>query len=304
MAGLEHAIAQLIREYQAKTGKLLAIGSVESATGGRIGDKITNVSGSSDYYKGSIVAYSNEIKTGVVGVKEETLKTHGAVSSETAIEMAEGGRKVLKIDICIADTGIAGPTGGTPGKPIGLFYIGLSTKDITLSRKHNFEGNREENKQNATKAALKLLKKYFQTCLCNVDDKSLVEKHVVTCFLEHKGKVLILRRSKKVGSYQRRWAGVSGYLESSDIEQAYTEIKEETGLNKADVKLQTTGEPLPIIDEKLRRIWVVHPFLFYVKEPEKIKIDWEHTESKWIKPAELTRYHTVPGLKDALERVL
>src|SRR4030042_5231549 len=98
MAELEHEIAELIQQYQAKTGKLLTIGTVESATGGRISDKITNVSGSSDYYKGSIVSYSNEAKTGIVGVKKQTLKKHGAVSSQTAIEMAEGGRKLLKVD--------------------------------------------------------------------------------------------------------------------------------------------------------------------------------------------------------------
>ena len=95
MAQREEEIARLLRQYQAKTGKLLTIGSVESATGGRIGDKITNVPGSSDYYKGSIIAYSNEIKAAIVGVKEKTLETHGAVSSETATEMAEGGRELL-----------------------------------------------------------------------------------------------------------------------------------------------------------------------------------------------------------------
>lgn len=304
MVGMEREIAQLIRDYQAKTGKLLTIGSVESATGGRIGDKITDASGSSDYYKGSIVAYSNEIKAGVVGVRKKTLKASGAVSPETAIEMADGGRKVLNVDICIADTGIAGPTGATPGKPVGLFYLGLSAQDAAFSRKHNFKGNREKNKQNATEAALKVLKEYLQTCLAKAIAKPLEEKHVVTCFLEHKGKILILRRSQKVGSYQGKWAGVSGYMETSDTEQAYTEIKEETGLSKADVKLRTKGEPLPIIDEKLGRRWIVHPFLFHVNRPERIKIDWEHAESKWIKPVELIQYETVPGLKNTLERVM
>jgi len=172
MAKLEYEIAQLIREYQAKTGQLLTIGSVESATGGKIGDKITNVSGSSDYYKGSIVAYSNEIKASVVGVKRKTLKAHGAVSSETAIEMAAGGRKLLNVDICISDTGIAGPTGATPDKPIGLFYIGLSTSDTTLNRKHDFKDSRERNKQSAAEAALNLLKEYLQTRLNEANVKT------------------------------------------------------------------------------------------------------------------------------------
>src|SRR4030043_690908 len=138
MATLQDEIAQLLREYQAKTGKLLTIGTVESAPGGRMSDKITNVPGSSDYYKGSIISYSNEAKTDIVGVKKQTLKKHGAVSSQTAIEMAEGGRKLLKVDICISDTGIAGPTGAAPGKPVGLFYVGLSAKDSSLAKEHHF----------------------------------------------------------------------------------------------------------------------------------------------------------------------
>jgi len=304
MAELQDEIAKLLREYQAKTGKLLTVGTVESATGGRIGDKITNAPGSSDYYRGSIVAYSNDVKTGIVGVNEETLKDHGAVSPKVAIEMAEDGRKLLKVDICISDTGIAGPSGATPGKPVGLFYIGLSTEDITLGRKHHFRGGREKNKQKATEMALGLLKEYLTKCISEVTDSTLEEKHVVTCFLEHGKRILILRRSHKVGTYRRSWAGVSGYMETSDTEQAFTEISEETELYKNDLRLIKKGEPLEVIDRSLNRKWIVHPFLFHVKAPGKIRIDWEHTEAKWIKPRELTSYKTVPGLKEALARVL
>jgi len=303
MAELADKIAQLLREYQAKTGKLMTIGTVESATGGRIGDKITNVPGSSDYYKGSIVAYSNEVKTGIVGVEEETIESYGAVSPMTAIEMAESGRKLLKVDICISDTGIAGPAGATPGKPVGLFYIGLSAEDTTLSVERRFRGSREKNKQKVTEMALSLLIEHLQACLSKITDSTLEEKHVVTCFLEHGGKILILRRSSKVGTYQRSWAGVSGYMETTDIRQAFTEISEETELYKNDLKLIKKGEPLEVIDRSLNRKWVVHPFLFHVKAPEKIKIDWEHTEVKWIKPRELAKYKTVPGLDKALARV-
>jgi len=303
MAELADKIAQLLREYQAKTGKLMTIGTVESATGGRIGDKITNIPGSSDYYKGSIVAYSNEVKTGIVGVEEETIESYGTVSPMAAIEMAEGGRKLLKVDICISDTGIAGPTGATPGKPVGLFYIGLSAEDTTLSVERRFRGSREKNKQKVAEMALSLLIEHLQTCLSKITDSTLEEKHVVTCFLEHGGKILILRRSSKVGTYQRSWAGVSGYMETTDIRQAFTEISEETELYKNDLKLVKKGEPLEVIDRSLNRKWIVHPFLFHVKAPEKIKIDWEHTEVKWIKPRELAKYKTVPGLDKALARV-
>ena len=304
MTALQDEIAQLLREYQTKTGKLLTIGTVESATGGRIGDKITNVPGSSDYYKGSIVSYSNEAKTEIVGVKKQTLKKHGAVSSETAIEMAKGGRKLLNVDICISDTGIAGPTGATPGKPVGLFYLGLSAKDTAIAKEHNFQGNREQNKQKAAETALTLLKEYLQKRLSEVAGSTLEEKHVVTCFLEHGRKILILRRSSRVGTYRRSWAGVSGYIETNDVDQAFTEISEETELYKKDLKLIKQGKPLEVIDKNLNRKWIVHPFLFHVRAPEKIKTDWEHTEIKWIKPGELKKYETVPGLAKALSRVI
>ncbi len=155
MASLEQEVGNLLRQ------KGLTLGAVESATGGLISHLITNVSGSSDYYKGSITAYSNEIKIKVVGVKAGTINKYGAVSHQVAEEMAEGGRRVLASDICLADTGIAGPTGATPGKPVGLFYIGLSHRGGTYSQKHCFQGNREQNKHTATETALGWLKEYL-----------------------------------------------------------------------------------------------------------------------------------------------
>jgi len=155
MANLEEEVGKLLRQ------KGLTLGAVESATGGLISHLITNVPGSSDYFKGSITAYSNEAKIKLVGVNENTLSRYGAVSPKIAEEMAQGGRRILNTDICIADTGIAGPTGATPGKPVGLFYIGLSHKDGTFSRKHDFQGNREQNKHSAAEAALGWLKEYL-----------------------------------------------------------------------------------------------------------------------------------------------
>ncbi len=155
MASIEQDVGNLLRQ------KGLTLGAVESATGGLISHLVTNVPGSSDYYKGSVTAYSNETKIKVVGVKEETINKYGAVSSQVAEEMAQGGRKVLAVDICLADTGIAGPTGATLGKPVGLFYIGLSHQGGTYSRRHNFPGNREQNKLYAAQAALSWLKEYL-----------------------------------------------------------------------------------------------------------------------------------------------
>jgi len=155
MASLEKEVGNLLRQ------KGLTLGVVESATGGLISHLITNVPGSSDYYKGSVTSYSNETKIKVVGVKANTIKQYGAVSHQVAEEMAQGGRKALDVDICIADTGIAGPSGATPGKPAGLFYIGLSHQTGTYSQKHLFHGDREQNKRDAAEAALTWLKEYL-----------------------------------------------------------------------------------------------------------------------------------------------
>jgi len=165
MAGLEAEIARLIKQYQAATGKSLTIGTVESATGGRIADRITNVPGSSDYFRGSVVAYSNEAKTALLEVKKATLEKYGAVSEQTALEMARGGRKFLNVDICLSTTGIAGPSGGTSEKPVGFFYMGMVAEQTSFSQTHTFPGNREGNKRDAAEAALNMLNQYLVQCI-------------------------------------------------------------------------------------------------------------------------------------------
>ena len=139
----------------------LTLGLVESATGGIISGMITAVAGSSDYYQGSVTSYSNRIKRGLVGVKEETLAENGVVSPRVAEEMAWGGRRVLGVDICLSDTGIAGPGGATAGKPVGLFYIGLAHEGGTFSRRCEFRGSRQQNRQAAAEAVLSWLKEYL-----------------------------------------------------------------------------------------------------------------------------------------------
>jgi 8-oxo-dGTP diphosphatase len=130
---------------------------------------------------------------------------------------------------------------------------------------------------------------------------------VVTCFLLRRGgddEILLLRRSQKVGTYGGRWAGVSGYIEETDpLTQAYVEIEQETGLTREDVQLLRTGEPLEVVDAEAERRWIVHPFLFEVREPGKIRADWEHSETRWIRPREIFDYETVPQLAKTLMRV-
>ena len=142
--------------------KGLTLAAVESATGGLISHLITDVPGSSDVYLGSITSYSNEAKVRIAGVSEDSINQYGAVSPQVAEEMAQGGRRVLGADVCVADTGIAGPGGATPDKPVGLFYIGLSHEGGTLHRRHIFTGDREENKRAAAETALSWVREYLE----------------------------------------------------------------------------------------------------------------------------------------------
>ena len=133
--------------------------------------------------------------------------------------------------------------------------------------------------------------------------KDLPERHVVTCFLKFGVKILLLRRSKLVGSFRGRWASVSGYVETTADEQALIEIEEEVSLSREDLKLLKRGRPLEVNDDETGVKWVVHPFLFQIKESSKIRIDWEHEEIRWVDPEDIDNYETVPMLKKALERV-
>jgi PncC family amidohydrolase len=137
------------------------VGTVESATGGLISHMITSLPGSSNFYKGSVVSYSNEIKSNVVGVNGGDLTRYGAVSAVVAEQMAAGGRRLLGVDFCLSDTGIAGPGGGSPEKPVGLFYLGLSCREGTYSREYHFSGDRSTNNQTAARTALGWLKDYL-----------------------------------------------------------------------------------------------------------------------------------------------
>jgi len=140
----------------------LKLVAAESCTGGLIGSRITDVSGSSEYFLGSIVAYAYEVKVSLLDVSWDTLKTYGAVSRETVIEMAKGVRSRLGGDIAISVSGIAGPNGGTPEKPVGTTWVGLGTKESEWAKEFHFSGSREQNKASAADAALQMLLDYLQ----------------------------------------------------------------------------------------------------------------------------------------------
>ena len=148
-------------ELEDVVGRLLiknrkTIATAESCTGGLIGDRLTNISGSSLYYKGGIVAYSNSVKEKTIGVKKETLDSAGSVSEETALEMARGIRNKLNADIGLSTTGIAGPKGGTKEKPVGLVYIAISYDRGEKVYRFVFTPYRKTNKLMTSQAALNI----------------------------------------------------------------------------------------------------------------------------------------------------
>jgi 8-oxo-dGTP diphosphatase len=128
----------------------------------------------------------------------------------------------------------------------------------------------------------------------------------VTSFLESAGEILLLLRSNKVRSYKSTWGGVSGLIDKGHTadEQAVQEIAEETGLTPSDIRLIKKGEPIVIQDAERDLKKVVHPYLYHITDRNKVKIDWEHTEFKWIKPEDIEKYPTMPQLKETLDRVL
>lgn len=148
-----------IAEALIKQKKTLSI--AESCTGGLLCNKLTNISGASTFLQVGIIAYTNETKIKILKVKKETILKYGAVSEQVAIEMAQGVRKIHQSDFAISITGIAGPTGGTKRKPVGLTYICLATKEEILCLKCLFEGSRLQIKNQVCTQSLKLLAEFL-----------------------------------------------------------------------------------------------------------------------------------------------
>lgn len=148
---IEEKIGVLLKE------KKLSLSTAESCTGGGIAALVTSVPGSSEYFNGGIVAYSNEVKMDLLQVSAETLEKYGAVSRETVMEMAKGAMKTLKTDCAVATSGIAGPGGGTPEKPVGTVWIAVAYKNEIATMKQEGDEGRAENVKKAIQNALLLL---------------------------------------------------------------------------------------------------------------------------------------------------
>lgn len=153
------ALSRRAGELLRARGLILAV--AESCTGGGLADVLTDIPGSSDYFTGGVVAYSYEAKERLLGVPQDVLAAHGAVSPEVVTLMATGVRRALEADIAVAISGIAGPGGGLPTKPVGLVYIALATAEGTAWRRHVWQGDRIANKRASVTATLEWLIEYL-----------------------------------------------------------------------------------------------------------------------------------------------
>lgn len=140
-------------------GQTIAV--AESCTGGLLGAWLTAASGSSAYFLGGVIAYDDSVKTGVLGVSPELIARYGAVSAECALEMAQGARRLLRSDLALSITGISGPTGARPGKPVGTTFVALAAPDGERVRHFTFNGDRERNRVEAARAAIEMVVTYF-----------------------------------------------------------------------------------------------------------------------------------------------
>jgi len=152
---LEDVVAKLLLSSN------MTVSTAESCTGGLVSDRLTNVSGSSKYFNGGVVAYSNKIKSSVLNINKDIINSHGAVSDEVAMAMARGVKEKFSSDIGISTTGIAGPSGGTKSKPVGLVYVGISTAKFEKTYKFSFTPYRKANKLITSQAALNIIRLFL-----------------------------------------------------------------------------------------------------------------------------------------------
>jgi nicotinamide-nucleotide amidase len=152
---MEAVVGELLREQE------MTLSVAESCTGGLIGHRLTSISGSSLYFERGLIVYSNRSKVEMLGVRQQTIDSYGAVSDQTVREMAEGVKKTAKTDMGLAATGIAGPLGGTEDKPVGTVFIGLSVHGKVFSGHYRFSGDRDKVKLNAAEMALDWVRRYL-----------------------------------------------------------------------------------------------------------------------------------------------
>jgi 8-oxo-dGTP pyrophosphatase MutT (NUDIX family) len=184
-----------------------------------------------------------------------------------------------------------GPKGGTEQKPVGLSFLAIASNKGEYSFVNLFKGEREKIMESVASSA-------FFFAINHILGWELQTRKVASTFVEYKGKILILKRSRKVGSYRGRWGVVSGHIEEGETEEetSLKELKEEIGLDLNLIEKLIKSTPFELSDAKLGIRWEITPFRAILKTKPDIKIDWEHVKFLWIKPSELSKFKTAPLL--------
>ncbi len=259
---------------------------VECSTGGLISSEIVKNAGASQIFLGAFIPYSNELKSFLSSDLSE-----GAVSEKCALSLARKVKDISKADLVISETSILGPKGGTETKPVGLSFLAIVSNKGEFSFVNLFKGSREKIMKYVASSA-------FFFAINHILGWNLQTRKVASTFVEYEGKILILKRSGKVGSYKGKWGVVSGHIEEGETEEetSLKELKEEIGLDINLIKKLTKSSPFEISDIKLGIRWEIIPFRAILKTKPEIKIDWEHTKFLWIKPSQIHKFKTAPLL--------
>jgi 8-oxo-dGTP diphosphatase len=259
---------------------------VECSTGGIISSEIVRNIGASDVFVGAFLPYSNELKSFLSADISD-----GAVSEKCAISLARKIKSITNADLVLSETSILGPKGGTEQKPVGLSFLAIASNKGEYSFVNLFKGERE-------KIMVSVASSAFFFAINHILGWKLQTRKVASTFVEYKGKILILKRSRKVGSYRGRWGVVSGHIEEGETEEetSLKELKEEIGLDPNLIEKLIKSTPFELSDTKLGIRWEITPFRAILKTKPDIKIDWEHVKFLWINPLELSKFKTAPLL--------
>jgi 8-oxo-dGTP diphosphatase len=259
---------------------------VECSTGGIISSEIVRNIGASDVFVGAFLPYSNELKSFLSADISD-----GAVSEKCAISLARKIKSITNADLVLSETSILGPKGGTEQKPVGLSFLAIASNKGEYSFVNLFKGEREKIMESVASSA-------FFFAINHILGWKLQTRKVASTFVEYKGKILILKRSRKVGSYRGRWGVVSGHIEEGETEEetSLKELKEEIGLDPNLIEKLIKSTTFELSDTKLGIRWEITPFRAILKTKPDIKIDWEHVKFLWINPSELSKFKTAPLL--------
>jgi len=259
---------------------------VECSTGGIISSEIVRNIGASEVFVGAFLPYSNELKSFLSADISD-----GAVSEKCAISLARKIKSITNADLVLSETSILGPKGGTEQKPVGLSFLAIASNKGEYSFVNLFKGERE-------KIMVSVASSAFFFAINHILGWELQTRKVASTFVEYKGKILILKRSRKVGSYRGRWGVVSGHIEEGETEEetSLKELKEEIGLDTNLIEKLIKSTPFELSDTKLGIRWEITPFRAILKTKPDIKIDWEHVKFLWINPLELSKFKTAPLL--------